>query len=160
MTIIDVPEPTTVVGKSYSGEAPVVGGGGSVSTQYAQSDAVNPCIQYQETVKWANAKDGATPSAGPNASAGPNSDGGCGSEPPTYPGKFRASGKIRLAPFTVTGTRATQDLKVFPRDVLECSAGYDYYLLQKMIDGRDLFWEEAVQIGKSDRRTVTTIVNS
>lgn len=66
-----------------------------------------------------------------------------------------------MVPYTVTGSRAENNLKVFPREFFHCTAGYDYYLLQKMIDGspRPRFWEEDVNVNMSEERTVMDIVN-
>lgn len=142
MTVLQVPPATMVTGQGFQATLPVVGGGGGGNKEYIVLDAQTR--ERRQLAKWPNANDGSR------------------IEPPTNPAKFQTlpgAGTMRVVPYTVTGNRMTNDLKVFPRECFHCSVGYDYYLLQKMIDGRPRYWEETVIDGVSEERAVMKIVN-
>ncbi|CAM9397702.1 unnamed protein product [Ectocarpus sp. 12 AP-2014] len=122
---------------SFSGRG--AGGSRSINVNYG-----NSVDDWQEIPAWANT----------------GSD--TGVEPPTNPAKLRTRlgmKEMRVTPYTVTGSRATNDLEVFPRHIE--LAEYDFYLLQKMIcgSGRSRFLAEDVHGYMSEERTVLDIVN-
>eukprot|EP00903_Cladosiphon_okamuranus_P013590 g12657.t1 len=143
MTVLQVLPAVMESGRGVQLSLPLVGGGGGGNRDITIHD--DNTAEVRQVTAWANAVDG------------------CGSEPPTDPAKFEAllgMKSMRVVPYTVTGSREQNNLKVFPRDFFHCSAGYDYYLLQKMVDGsrRPRFWEGDVGADTSEEKMVMTIV--
>ncbi|CAN0225770.1 unnamed protein product, partial [Ectocarpus sp. 12 AP-2014] len=143
MTVLQILPAVTESGRSGQVSVPGGGLGGSRSINVNHGNSVD---DWQEIPPWANA----------------GSD--TGAEPPTNHAKLRTRlgmKAMRVIPYTVTGSRATNDLEVFPRHIFECLAGYDYYLLQKIFcgSGRSRFLAENVDGNMSEERTVLDIVN-
>ena len=144
MTVLQVLPAVMESARGVQLSIPLVGGGGGGNRDITIHD--DKTIDRRHVPAWANAS------------------GGSGSEPPINPAKFETltgMKAMRVVPYTVTGSRAEDNLKVFPRDFFHCSAGYDYYLLQKIIDGtlRPRFWEGDVGEDMSEERRVMDIVN-
>ncbi|CAB1107416.1 unnamed protein product [Ectocarpus sp. CCAP 1310/34] len=77
----------------------------------------------------------------------PNANGGDGNDPPIISARFRTlpgAGEMCVVPYTVR-VDPEHNLRVFPRDFFRCLAGYDYYLLQKMLDVRARYRERDVK---------------
>lgn len=134
MHILQVVPAVIETGRGVEGKLPVTGGGAIVNRQYAMVD--DQAREYRHVA----------------ARVGAN-------EPPTIPATFKTlagASTMRVVPYTVTGNRTTNDLKVFPRGFFECTAGHDYYLLQKMVDGmpRDIFRFNEVEVGDSIEEAV------
>eukprot|EP00903_Cladosiphon_okamuranus_P018844 g17332.t1 len=141
MTVLQILPTTT---ETVSGEVslPVIGGGAARSKNIIINDN-NGVVARHKLKAWANA------------------GGGGGQEPPRYPAKLRTSSgmrAMRVIPYTVTGSRAGNNFKVFPRHIFECLAGYDYYLLQKMTDD-SRFVEEDVEGTMTEDEIVLDIVH-
>ncbi|CBJ26207.1 NB-ARC and TPR repeat-containing protein [Ectocarpus siliculosus] len=143
MTVLQILPAVTESARSGQVSVPGGGLGGSRSINVNDGNSVD---DWQEIPAWVNASSET------------------GSAPPTNPAKLRTRlgmKAMRVIPYTVTGSRVTNDLEVFPRHIFECLAGYDYYLLQKMIcgSGRSRFLAEDVDGNMSEERTVLDIVN-
>ncbi|CAM9849325.1 unnamed protein product [Ectocarpus sp. 4 AP-2014] len=144
MTVLQVLPAVMESGRGVQLSLPLFGGGGGGNRDITIHDGNT--IEVRQVAAWANAVDGS------------------GSEPPSYPAKFETllgTKEMRVVPYTATGSREENNLKVFPREFFHCSAGYDYYLLQKMINGslRPRFWEGDVGVDMSEERRVMDIVN-
>lgn len=144
MTVLQVLPAVVESGKGGQFSLPLVGGGGGGTRDITIHD--DKTIDRRQIAAWGNAV------------------GGDGHEPPTDPAKFEAllgMRAMRVVPYTVTGSREENNLKVFPRDFFHCSVGYDYYLLQRTIDGslRPRFMEGDVGEDMSEERKVMDIVN-
>ncbi|CAN0089159.1 unnamed protein product [Ectocarpus sp. 6 AP-2014] len=144
MTVLQVLPAVMESGRGVQLSLPVVGGGGGGNRDITIHD--DSTIEVRQVAAWVNPFDGS------------------GNEPPSYPAKFETRlgmKEMRVIPYTATGSRKENNLKVFPRDFFHCSAGYDYYLLQKMVDEslRPRFWEGDVNTDTSEERKVMDIVN-
>ena len=128
MTVLQELPPRMDAGRGLQMTLPVVAGGGGVNRAYTTPDG--------------NARERALLPMWPNAK------GGNGNEPPNVSAKFRTlpgAGEMCVVPYTVRGDSKHDNLKVFPRDLFRCLAGYDYYLLQKMLDVRARYREREVE---------------
>ena len=113
------------------------GAGLSVTTSFVVVDPDH--VEHQEVGGWVSATNGRE------------------REPPTGPAVFETlpgASEMRVIPYTVTGDRTTNDLAVFPRDFFTCKAGYDYYLLQKMIDVDSVYVQKVAEDGMSEVQAV------
>lgn len=142
MAILQVVPAVMVTDRAAGASAPVFGGDVRWSKGYSLGDSESRERRVLDA--WANAKDGN------------------GNEPPTSVAKFKTlSGAqgMRLVPYTVTVDETKGGQHVFPGDFFSCSAGYDYYLLQKMIDHPlPRFREKEVQEDMSEEKAVMAIV--
>lgn len=144
MTVLQILPAVMESGRGVQLSLPLVGGGGGGNRDITIHD--DNTIEVRQIAAWANAVDGS------------------GNQPPSNPAKFETllgMRAMRVVPYTVTGSRGENNLKVSPRGFFHCSAGYDYYLLQKMVDGslRPRFWEGDVGVDISEERRVMEIVN-
>lgn len=142
MVILQVVPAVMVTTQAGGACAPVFGGEASWSKSFSLGDS--ECRERRVLDAWANAK------------------GGSDSEPPTSVAKFKTlsgAAEMRLVPYTVAVDKENDSKKVFPREFFSCSAGYDYYLLQKMIDHPlPRFREKEVQQDTSEEKAVMGIV--
>lgn len=99
MTVLQVVPAVMEAGRGVEVSLPMVGGGAGGNREYVVHDPLSR--EFWRTTKWTSAAE----------------DGGS-NEPPTDPAKFQTlpgAGTMRLIPYTVIGSRATTDFKVFPR---------------------------------------------
>ncbi|CAM9919801.1 unnamed protein product [Ectocarpus sp. 4 AP-2014] len=82
-------------------------------------------------------------------------------QPPTAVAKFRTlpgATEMGLIPYTAVSDDTENDnLTVHPREHVRCLAGYNYYLLQKMLDVRQPYRKKEVNV--HERNEVETVMN-